>query len=248
MTLNLAICDDNEYDCNELKSLLNAYSFQHHIDFHIEIFHSGNDLIHKYHTSNLFQVLLIDIEMPEESGIDIAEIIKLRIDHDVIIVFISNYPRYMQDSFKVHPYDFLQKPVNETQITKLMNDIVYDMEYNKTLVSIIDGYDNEYTIHMNDIYYIETTDAKNKELAFHLSERIIHAKGILTTWSNLLTEHAFHSCSRTTLVNLTHIHYINGSDIVLDNGKTITVSKMNKKLLLDNYLNQVVAIKRNGRR
>ena len=81
MTLNLAICDDNEYDCNELQRLLTAYSFQHHIDFHIEIFHSGNDLIHKYHTSNRFQVLLIDIEMPEESGIDIAEIIKLRIDH-----------------------------------------------------------------------------------------------------------------------------------------------------------------------
>ena len=93
---------------------------------------------------------------------------------------------------------------------------------------------------------IYPVDAKNKELAFHLKDKTIHAKGILSTWSSSLHEHAFHVCSRTVLVNLTHIHFFNGLDVILDNGEKISVSKRNKKILVSQYLNQVVAIKRGG--
>lgn len=140
----------------------------------------------------------------------------------------------------------LQKQVTDVEIQKLMYDVLLDMEHNKTLVSIIDGYKNEYIVNINDIYYLETVDAKNKELAFHLKDKTIHAKGILSTWSSSLHEHAFHVCSRTVLVNLTHIHFFNGLDVILDNGEKISASKRNKKILVSQYLNQVVAIKRGG--
>ena len=42
-----------------------------------------------------------------------ADRIKRNVDHDVKVVFVSNYPEYMQDSFKVHPYHFLQKKVTD---------------------------------------------------------------------------------------------------------------------------------------
>ncbi|MBR1701133.1 MAG: response regulator transcription factor [Lachnospiraceae bacterium] len=248
MTLNIAICDDTQTDRAEVNRLLNSYAFNRDYDFHIEEFENGRELLTNYTEQHQFQLLLIDIEMPGESGITIADTIRRTIDHDVIIVFVSNYPKYMQDSFKVHPYHFIQKPVTANEITKLMDDILYDIEYNKSLISIIDGYENEYTLNIDDIYYIETVDAKNKELCFYLHDDQIHAKGILTTWTNLLLEHAFHICSRTVLVNLTHIHYINDMEIVLDNGARITVSRKNKKALLDNYRNKIVAIKRGGLR
>lgn len=244
MTLNLAICDDNEADREKLDHLLTEYAFCHDYDFHIEEFGNGEELLTRYVKQDLFHILLIDIEMPGESGIDIAYMVKQTVDHGVMVVFVSNYPEYMQDSFKVHPYHFLQKPVSGAVISKLMDDILYEINYYKTLVTIIDAYQKEYTVNINDIYYIETIDAKNKELSFHLYGEQISAKGILTTWSNMLKDYAFHVCSRTVLVNLTHIHYINGMEIVLDNGEKIFVSKKNKKLLLSSYLNQIVSVKR----
>lgn len=246
MTLKIAICDDCEKDRKHMIQLLLRYAFAHECDFHIEEFQNGKELQKKYCTRDTFQIIFIDIEMPDESGIDVADRIKRNVDHDVKVVFVSNYPEYMQDSFKVHPYHFLQKQVTDIEIQKLMNDVLLDMEHNKTLVSIIDGYENEYIVNISDIYYLETIDAKNKELAFHLKDKTIHAKGILSTWSSLLHEHAFHVCSRTVLVNLTHIHFFNGLDVILDNGEKISVSKRNKKILVSQYLNQVVAIKRGG--
>lgn len=246
MTLNVAICDDSEKDRKHFIQLLLNYAFAHEYDFHIEEFQNGKELQENYPVRDTFQILFIDIEMSGESGIDVADRIKRTVDHEVKVVFVSNYPEYMQDSFKVHPYHFLQKQVTEAVVQKLMDDVLFDMEYNKTLISIIDGYENEYIININDIYYLETVDAKNKELAFHLKDKTIHAKGILSTWSHSLQEHAFYVCSRTLLVNLTHIHFFNGLDVILDNGEKISVSKKNKKKLMSNYLNQVVAIKRGG--
>ena len=246
MRLNVAICDDSEKDRKYFMQLLTKYAFAHDHDFHIVEFGDGQELKERYSDKDSFQILFIDIEMPGESGIDVAERIKRTIDHDVKVVFVSNYPEYMQDSFKVHPYHFLQKQVTDAEVQKLMDDVLFDVEHDKTLISIIDGYDNEYAVHINDIYYLETVDAKNKELAFHLKDKIIHAKGVLSNWSHALQEHAFYVCSRTILVNLTHIHYFNGLDVILENGEKISVSKRNKKVLLDNYLNQVVAIKRGG--
>lgn len=246
MTLNIAICDDCEKDRRKMIHLLLRYAFAREYDFHIEEFQDGRQLQEQYRTKGAFQILFMDIEMPGESGIDLADRLKRTADYDVKVVFVSNYPEYMQDSFKVHPYHFLQKPVSDTDVQKLMDDVVFDMAYNKTLVTMVDGYENEYTVNIDDIYYLETVDAKNKELAFHLKDKTIHAKGILTTWSRSLQEHAFHVCSRTVLVNLTHIHFFEGLDLILDNGEKILVSKRNKKRLMDQYLNQVVAINRGG--
>ena len=168
MTLKIAICDDCEKDRKHMIQLLLRYAFAHECDFHIEEFQNGKELQKKYCTRDTFQIIFIDIEMPDESGIDVADRIKRNVDHDV----------------KVVPYHFLQKQVTDVEIQKLMYDVLFDMEYNKTLVSIIDGYENEYIVNINDIYYLETIDAKNKELAFHLKDKTINAKGILSTWSS----------------------------------------------------------------
>ncbi len=246
MTLDIAICDDNAEDCDRLNNMLTNCAFRYDHHFNISIFRQCKNLISSYTDHNHYDILFMDIEMPNENGIDKASYIKNSISHNVIIVFVSNYPEYMQDSFKVHPYFFIQKPVTATVIDKLICDILRDASYNKVLITVIDGYKNEYTVNINDIYYIETVDAKNKELSFHLKDHSINAKGILTSWNDKLREYAFHQCSRTILINLTHIHYFNNLQIVLDNNTTIPVSSRNKKQLMSKYLNKVVSVNNGG--
>ena len=53
-------------------------------------------------------------------------------------------------------------------------------------------------------------------------------------------------CAAELCWYLTHIHFFEGLDLILDNGEKILVSKRNKKRLMDQYLNQVVAINRGG--
>ena len=244
MRLNIAICDDSEADAQALYNMLNTCSIEYDIDLHIDIFSGGKELIEHYNNDNFlqYQVLLLDIEMPNLNGIKTADIIKHTKDYNIIIIFVSNYPEYMQDSFSVHPYYFLQKPVKEDEINRLISDIISDYNHNLSMIALLDCYDCEYTINLKDVYYIECTNSKSKQLSFHLRDTCIETKGTLSYWKSKLDDISFITCTRTILVNLNHIHYLKVNKIVLDNGSTITVSKRNKKLIIENFLNKVVAV------
>ena len=118
MTLNIAICDDEAKEFEPLCHLLDICSFQFNIDLHIDTYTSAQALLTRYRESTgaPYQLLFLDIEMPDGSGITLADVIKRNFDHHVMIVFVSNYPKYMQDSFAVHPYHFLQKPWSYVKI------------------------------------------------------------------------------------------------------------------------------------
>ena len=104
MILKIAICDDDLQVTSVYKRIIESYSIQNNIDFEIDLLSSGKDLIKKYSEGVSYNALFLDIELSNENGIEIAEKIKSTYDRNVFIVFISNYPKYMMESFSVHPY------------------------------------------------------------------------------------------------------------------------------------------------
>lgn len=243
MILKIAICDDDKNESASLYSLLNTYQMMNDIDFELSSFSSGKSLLDTYTAPGTFHVLFLDVEMPELDGIKIAELIRGMKDRRVIIVFVSNYPEYMQDSFSVHPYHYLQKPVSQEKIISLMNNIIEDIQEEKILCTLIQNDLSEETINLKDVLYIETIDAKHEILKFHLNNRSITTKGILAKWEKELSEHNFFLCYRGFLVNLIHIHFFDNRELVLDNEERIPMSRKNEKLLRDLYLNRVVILK-----
>ena len=195
MRLNIAICDDDKSFMENLEKMLISYSLQFDIDIHVDKYQNGSALLSAYDSSQSspYQVLMLDIEMPGENGISIAEKIKHTKDFDVLIVFISNYPEYMLDSFSVHPYHFLQKPINYTTLNTLLDDIYNYYKKTHSLVTII-------------------------------------------------SDNSFILCSRNALINIQHIHFIKDNQIILENDEVVTMSKRNRKKLLDCFLNKIVAI------
>lgn len=246
MTLNIAICDDDNETLDLIKKLLLDYSFSQSIDLHIDTYTGGQELIDSYKTGVApdYHVLMLDIEMPGIDGIRTADIIKHSMSYDTLIVFISNYPKYMLDSFSVHPFHFLQKPVGDSVIRSLMEDVVDHVNHSHCLVTIVSGHDSEYTVRTDSIYFIECSDSKNRRLTFHMKDSRLETSGTLTSWRSMLEEHSFTLCSRNALVNLNHIHYIHGQDIIMENGETIPISKKNRCLLMNTFLNKVVSIRK----
>lgn len=244
MRLNIAICDDDKSFMENLEKMLISYSLQFDIDIHVDKYQNGSALLSAYDSSQSspYQVLMLDIEMPGENGISIAEKIKHTKDFDVLIVFISNYPEYMLDSFSVHPYHFLQKPINYTTLNTLLDDIYNYYKKTHSLVTIISDYDTEHTIYIKNIYYIECSDSSSKALIFHMKDNQIRTTGTLNYWNTTLADNSFILCSRNTLINILHIHFIKDNQIILENDEVVTMSKRNRKKLLDCFLNKIVAI------
>ena len=85
----------------------------------------------------MFQLLFIDVEMPELSGLDVAKRIRKLPDRDVKIVFVSNYPEYMQNSFDFQAFQYLSKPLSYEKFNMVMNNIIEDFNLTHTVQFII---------------------------------------------------------------------------------------------------------------
>ncbi|MDD4783530.1 MAG: response regulator, partial [Syntrophaceticus sp.] len=58
---------------------------------------------------------LLDIELPDMKGIELAE--KLRqIKPDLYIVFITAYENYSLDAFRLYAYDYILKPIDQRRV------------------------------------------------------------------------------------------------------------------------------------
>lgn len=240
MTLKIALCDDNINALDFLYSTLWNYQVATDINLIIDKYTNPKDLLTAYKEPGTYHIVLLDIEMPEMNGIKVAEIIRKLKDRQVIIVFISNYPQYMQESFAVHPFHYLQKPLKEHTIYELMHQILEEIQDSHILYSIISTDTSEQTININDVLYIEVMNGKTKELAFHFFEKTIVARGTLLHWEKELSEYNFYLCRRGILLNLQHVHYFDKNNIILNNGKSIPVSRTNLKKLKELYINRVV--------
>lgn len=67
---------------------------------------------------------LLDIELSpgDFNGLTVAKSIFSN-DQDCFIVFITGYTKYALQSFSVHPYDYIVKPINKAKLKSLVIEI-----------------------------------------------------------------------------------------------------------------------------
>lgn len=242
MNLKIAVCDDNNKDRENLKFILINYYMANDVELSVDLYTGGKELLKHYRKPEDYQVILLDIEMPEISGIQIAETIRSTIDKHVIIVFISNYPQYMQDSFRVRPFYYITKPYVPKDIFELMDNIIKEIESSNIIYSLISTEKGDVTINIRDVLYIEASDSRNNLLTFHFCDYELTTKGTIAHWLGQLKDYNFYPCYRSILVNLLHIHYFNKGSIILDNGCAVPVSRKKEKELKTLFLNTTVRL------
>lgn len=243
LNLRIGICDDEASCLEDIKKKITQYIFNIDINITFQSFLNPYTLLETYTAPNTFHILFLDIEMPEMSGLLLAEKIK-KIDRHVFIVFISNYPKYMQDSFRIHPFYYLVKPLTYDVFTRIMNDIISNIQEEYKYVTLLRCDDKEEAININDIYYIEVTNGKKEILCFHFFDHNSLCHGKLNTWIDKLSDFIFFQCHRGILINMAHIHYFKPGTATMDNGEDVPLSRAKEKKLKDLYSKKIVTLKK----
>ena len=71
-------------------------------------------------------IAFLDIEMPEMNGLELAEKIHNICPHTEI-VFITAYSEYAIDAFKVNALDYLLKPIDQKEMTRVLNKLIQNL-------------------------------------------------------------------------------------------------------------------------
>ena len=146
----------------------------------------------------------------------------------------------MHDSFKVHPYNYLQKPVNSKTFFDVLDEIRLDLDNDNCYFTINDINNVSTAVKFIDVLYIETIDSKKELLNFCLTDKTITAKGTLKDWTEKLKQLSFKKCHNSFLVNIAHIHYFSDSKLTMDNLDTLPLSRRMKKTIEEAYQNQLI--------
>lgn len=112
MTINCAIIDDEPLAAGLLKSYAEKTPFLHLIGTYGSALEAMKEL--RDHPA---QLLFLDIQMPELSGIEFAKILP----SDTKIIFTTAFQQYAIESYKVGALDYLMKPVSYEDFLQAAN-------------------------------------------------------------------------------------------------------------------------------
>ena len=94
--IRIAIVEDDRHDREALKKCLNRYEKENQMKFSVTEFQDGEDIVTDYTAS--YDLIILDIEMAFLNGMKAAEKIR-ELDTNVIIIFITNMPQYVEANF-----------------------------------------------------------------------------------------------------------------------------------------------------
>jgi len=184
----------------------------------------------KYLSENEIEILFVDIQMPDLTGLDIVS--KLR--NKPLIIFTTAYSEYAMDGFKADAIDYLLKPIDYPDFLKAANKAREWILSRRSVLNIQSSKDylfikSEYKtirINFNDIKYIQ---GMSEYVKIHLT----HGKPIMSLLSlksleATLPENMFMRVHKSYIVNLQKVIVIEHNEIVYDDGVIIPVSNQYK--------------------
>lgn len=214
--MNIALCDDEKFWCDELRKLLDEYHGARHIDCYMKIFSSGVELLQ---AENKFDVIFMDYQMAELNGIETAR--KIREQNDgCAIIFVSSYPDIAIDTFEVGTYRFLVKPIDKDKLFKSLDDFRKQTENDDYIV--LKSRDGEKIIRASEIIFCEAAD---KHSLLHTSNEVFESAKNIKEIEKLLSKDIFFRCHKAYIVSFSHIKTFDNHSVTMDNGEQAFISR-----------------------
>ncbi|MDD2586782.1 MAG: LytTR family DNA-binding domain-containing protein [Syntrophomonadaceae bacterium] len=168
--LKILILEDEKYTREFLHAVLEEIP-------DINIYSTGSSIeAVKYAKDYGPDLILLDIELDQDdyNGIEVAQKI-YDFNQEVFFVFVTAYTKYAIDSFVVHPYSYIVKPVDVGELSNLVLEIAdkVKLRYAQKHQMLSVKSNNEIIlISKQDIYFIEIL---NKTLFIH-AQNVYKAK------------------------------------------------------------------------
>ncbi len=129
----IGICDDEKNTCMEIEKMICEYAKQNSVEFTISTWYTGEELCEAFEETKL-DLLFLDIELVTINGIEVGRYIRNELEnHEIAIAYISSKSSYAMDLFKIHPIDFLIKPVRYEDVMEIIEESLKYYRRNKMI-------------------------------------------------------------------------------------------------------------------
>ena len=136
------------------------------------------------------------------------------------IIFITGYSEFMQDGYDVEALHYLLKPVDKEKLFAVLDR--YASRHSADSRVIFPSGEESVCVNADDIMYLEAF-GKKTQITLKNGKEILCTCGLSAAAEKL--GKGFVSCHRSYVVNLGFVRSISKTDITLDNGRKIPLSR-----------------------
>ena len=224
--MKIAICDDEKFFREEVKRATYTYSNMHRLEIAIDEYTSGEDLLRSEYE---YDIIILDYQMGGINGLETARILRKE-NINCIIIFMTNYPDFIYESFEVSTYRFFAKPLNVSKFYKAFDDYFETFGNNYPLLLKLNR--DTITIHTKDIVYLE---ANNKKCYINMiNARYLCAKTMAAV-AEMLPKKNFYKVHKSFIVNFNYVQKYDNKHIYFKNTTSAYMSRKYYTAFKDAY-------------
>ncbi len=238
--MRIGICEDEIAVAQDISNRVSSFFAAQGYACEVESFPDGASFLS---AEQRFDLVFLDVRLPDISGLDVARALCEKKDKPVI-VFVSAYEQYVFESFEVGTFRYLLKPVDDAVLEKTLRSfLVY---YRQNVVIDIPTKEKTYRVRLNDIIYIESAQKHSivrVNDTDYLSENSFEAHRSLAEYSALIVSPAFFRTHKRFFVNMRYIEKIENNLITLTIGERVEISRRRSAAFneaYDRYLRTVL--------
>lgn len=212
--------DDMKYQ-QQIFSYFELLRKEQGLEFQITAYSDGIDIVDNY--KGIYDLILLDIEMPLLDGMTAAERIRTY-DEDVLLIFITNLAQYAIRGYSVNALDYVLKPMTFPAFSMKIQRACKIIDKKRDKYILLNSENGTSRIAVSNIYYVDVTDHL---LTYHTVAGDYRVFGVLKDLENQLGD-TFVRCNKCYLVNLDYVEGI-AEDVVTVHGIPLKISRSRKR-------------------
>lgn len=220
--IKIAICDDEEKSVLLHEKIVRECLQEERIGCDITTYTQSRNLLYDITDDGFFyDLILLDIEMPGISGMEIPQQLKGFLPN-VRIIFVTSHTEYAIDAFELSIFRYVPKNNLEVKLAAAVTDAAKLIELEAGQEYTIQTASRMEKIPYKDIFYIQR-DGKNASIISSVGIAKVR-KSLQQVFDELNTPE-FIFVDRGCIVNIIQIMKISDGMVVLKNGEQLPISR-----------------------
>ena len=226
--VSIAVLDDQVLYLQMIEEITMKCMAEQEIAYEIVTYNSWENLLSDIEEDNKYDIYLLDVELPDTTGLEVARKIREKY-FELVIIYITNHVQYAIGAYETNAYRYIPKRMLEEKLPEALVSICGSLKNKKKDFYIIELYHKIERIAYDDIYYVKKDE--KYILLVHRYGRSRDRKTMAEFVKCANCYGKFIGVDRGYVVNAVHVMKLENQQIVLRNGDFIPVSKPKLKFV-----------------